>query len=178
MPWQAAQANTGLRSRDQTPRVFVIASTSGGTGSGMALDVAYALRMLLLNMGLSDNGVCGILTHSSPRKSTGKDLATANTYALLNELFHYSRNHFPGEPACGLRAFGFGETDFPAGVLSSTWAIISTNTNTFTPPTRWPATCTWTQQPPAARSSISAAPRDATPSTPTNFAFARLASRS
>ncbi len=108
-----AQANTGLRSRDQTPRVFVIASTSGGTGSGMALDVAYALRMLLLNMGLSDHGVCGILTHSSPRKSTGKDLATANTYALLHELFHYSRDHFPGEPACGLAPFGFGDPTFP-----------------------------------------------------------------
>ncbi len=110
---EASQAITGLPPRDKTPRVFVIASASGGTGSGMALDIAYALRMLLLDMGLSDNGVCGILTHSSPRKSTGKDLATANTYALLNELFHYSRNHFPGEPACGLRTFGYGETTFP-----------------------------------------------------------------
>jgi eukaryotic-like serine/threonine-protein kinase len=109
----AAQSNTGLPLRNKTPRIFVVASTSGGTGSGMALDVAYALRMLLLDMGLSDDGVCGILTHSTPRKSTGKDLATANTYALLNELFHYSRNHFPGEPACGLRAFGFGDPTFP-----------------------------------------------------------------
>jgi serine/threonine protein kinase len=109
----ATQANAGLSLRNKTPRIFVIASTSGGTGSGMALDVAYALRMLLLDMGLSDDGVCGILTHSTPRKSTGKDLATANTYALLNELFHYSRDHFPGEPACGLRAFGFGDPTFP-----------------------------------------------------------------
>ena len=35
---------TGLQFREQVPRIFVLASISGGTVSGMVLDVVYGLR--------------------------------------------------------------------------------------------------------------------------------------
>jgi serine/threonine protein kinase len=102
---ERAQTASGLKLRDTHPRVFVISSISGGTGSGMVLDVAYAVRMLLADMGLSDEGLCGVLTHSTQRNASAKDLAVANAYACLSELYHYAREHYPGEPSCGLPAF-------------------------------------------------------------------------
>ncbi len=108
-----AAKRTGLAIRDRTPRVFIIASVSGGAGSGMVLDVAYAVRMLLAEMELPDRGVCGLLTHSTSRAVEGKDLAIANAYACINELFHYSRGGYPGEPACGIPAFEQHQSPFP-----------------------------------------------------------------
>ena len=105
---ERVQSASGLKLRDTHPRVFVISSISGGTGSGMVLDVAYAVRMLLADMGLSDEGLCGVLTHSTQRNASAKDLAVANAYACLSELYHYTREHYPGEPACGLPAFDAG----------------------------------------------------------------------
>ncbi|MEX0977281.1 MAG: tubulin-like doman-containing protein, partial [Pirellulales bacterium] len=89
--------------RSYEPRVFVIASISGGTGGGMALDVAYAVRRILADLGFSGEGVCEILTHSTDRNPTAAELATANAYASLTELQHYGRfGYCPGDPACGL----------------------------------------------------------------------------
>jgi serine/threonine protein kinase len=109
----AAEKNTGLPIRDRTPRVFIVASLSGGAGSGMVLDVGYAVRMLLADMDLPDLGVCGLLTHSTSRAVQGQDLAIANAYACLNELAHYQSGGYPGEPACGIRAFEGHQTPFP-----------------------------------------------------------------
>lgn len=108
----AAEKHTGLTIRDRSPRVFIIASISGGAGSGMVLDIAYAVRMLLAGMELPDQGVCGLLMHSTSRAVEGKDLAIANAYACLSELFHYSRGGYPGEPACGIRAFDGNRSPF------------------------------------------------------------------
>jgi serine/threonine protein kinase len=92
---------TGLPLDAKAPRVFVIASLSGGTGSGMALDVAYTVRKLLTELGCSDEGLCGIFTHSTDRNTSAAELATANAYACLAELQHYRETSYsPG--ACGL----------------------------------------------------------------------------
>jgi eukaryotic-like serine/threonine-protein kinase len=89
----------------QAPRIWIVSSIAGGTGGGMVLDLAYAVRMILREMGLSDEGVCGILAHSTDRSPANGDLAIANTYACLNELHHYSAcEGFPGDVACGLPA--------------------------------------------------------------------------
>ena len=109
----AAQEKTGLKLRDRTPRVFIVASISGGTGSGMVLDVGYAVRMLLTEMGLSNDSLCAILTHSTSREASHKDLAIANAYACLSELYHYSRDRYPGEPSFGLPAFDYEQSPFP-----------------------------------------------------------------
>jgi serine/threonine protein kinase len=109
---EKAQRATGTKLRQTTPRVFVVASISGGTGSGMVLDVAYILRMLMADMGISDEGLCGVLAHSTQRNASAKDLAVANAYACLSELHHFAVQHYPGEPACGVRAFE-NESTFP-----------------------------------------------------------------
>lgn len=107
------QKSNGLQLRSKTPRVFIVSSVSGGTGSGMVLDVAFAVRMILADLNLSDEDVCGILTHSTNRKPSEADLATANAYACLTELYHYSRLSYPGDAAFGLPAFDREHSTFP-----------------------------------------------------------------
>jgi serine/threonine protein kinase len=112
---QAASTQaTGLPIGGQQPRVFLISSTSGGTGGGIVLDLAYLVRKIITEMGLSDDGVCGILTHSTDRNPNAHDLAIANTYACLTELHQYAGiGGYPGEPACELPAFCAGQGPFP-----------------------------------------------------------------
>ncbi len=70
-------------------RVFVITSIGGGTGGGMLLDVAYTVRQQLNELGLSADGLCGMLLHATFGASAGNDLRTANAYATLTELNHF-----------------------------------------------------------------------------------------
>ncbi len=103
----SATANsTGIEDVDPAPRVFVIASISGGTGSGMVLDAGYAVRHTLRGLGLPEDRVYGVLTHSTVRNPNAKGLAIANAYACLHEAEHYRRaGRYPGDPACGLPPF-------------------------------------------------------------------------
>ena len=81
----------GLPCLNRAPRVILVGSTAGGTAGGMMLDVEQAVHSSLAELGLPDDGICTILTHSTnghPREST---LAVANTYAFLCELQHLSR---------------------------------------------------------------------------------------
>ncbi len=94
--------STGLPFDGETPRVFVVASVSGGTGGGMVLDVAYAVRKVLADLNLPDDGLCGVLAHSTDRNPAGAELATANAYACLGELQHYTTTSYPGDAASGL----------------------------------------------------------------------------
>src|SRR5208337_1447605 len=79
-------AATGLPFRNPSPRVFIVSSTTGGSGSGMVLDFGYIVRQVLRSLHLADDGVCGILAHCAGRNSQTRDLSTANAYALLGEL--------------------------------------------------------------------------------------------
>jgi serine/threonine protein kinase len=103
-----SKEHTRMELRERAPRVFVVGSISGGTGSGMLLDVVYAVRKLLADLGCSDAGVCGVLAHSTQRAASAKSLAIANAYACLSELNHYTKTSYPGEPACGLPAVEHG----------------------------------------------------------------------
>ena len=61
----------GMEFRDLTPRVFLIASISGGTGSGMAFDMAHLVRRALEHLGLPARCVCGMLhAFHKPRLGT------------------------------------------------------------------------------------------------------------
>jgi serine/threonine protein kinase len=84
------ERNTGLKFESRTPRVLLVASVSGGTGSGAVLDLAYTIRSALRKQQLPDDDLIGILTHATMRKCGPRDLATANMYAFLSELNHYS----------------------------------------------------------------------------------------
>ncbi|NUQ65861.1 MAG: protein kinase, partial [Pirellulales bacterium] len=112
--------HTGLGFSETDPRVFLVASIAGGTGGGMVLDTAYAVRQVLAEEGLSDDHVYGILTYSTASGDKARNLAPPSAYACLQELQYFSLDgcDYPGEPGCGLA--GFRETG-PA--LKSTYLI-------------------------------------------------------
>ncbi|HEY1860328.1 MAG TPA: tubulin-like doman-containing protein, partial [Gemmataceae bacterium] len=105
-------AATEMRLRDETPRIFIVASITGATGGGMLLGMAYAVRQVLDEMRLSAEGVCGILLHATGQKPSEIDVAQLNSFAALNELHHFSLpdQPYPGNPENGLAAFA---AEFP-----------------------------------------------------------------
>jgi hypothetical protein len=100
----------GAEMRVETPRVFVIASVAGGTGGGMAVGLAYAVRQALRELGLSARGLCGLLLYAASPKTADQERARVNAHATLCELDHFSRpeNAYPGDPDHGLEAFPAG----------------------------------------------------------------------
>ncbi len=95
---------TGLKFDGGCPQVFLVGSISGGSGSGMLLDLAYMLRQVLGERGFHDESIVGILSHATDRHSNRRDLAVANALAFLVELNHYSQpaGHFPGDSSSGV----------------------------------------------------------------------------
>ena len=102
-----AAAATGLPFRQGHVRVVLVASISGATGSGILLDLAYAVRGELKKRGCSDEDVLAILLHSAPQAASDRDKAVANAYATLSELGHYSSpgRFYPGERAVDAPSF-------------------------------------------------------------------------
>lgn len=84
------------------PRVFVISSISGGVGSGMTLDLAYTIKVLMAEHGLRTDTVTGVMLHSSYQRTRDRGLAAANAFAFLTELRHFVENGYPGDPSVGL----------------------------------------------------------------------------
>ncbi len=86
------ESATGLLRRTNRPRVYVVASLAGGTGSGMFLDVAYCgaepAEADGLRVARSDRRVRG--PAGGPGVSRRRS-RSGNTYAALTELNHYSR---------------------------------------------------------------------------------------
>jgi len=99
---------TGLGLRTEEPRVFLIASITGGTGGGMLLDLAYAVQQILADLRLSDKGLCGMLLFATDAKPPEQKLARVNACATLRELNHFSRPDvpYPGDPDRGLSPAG------------------------------------------------------------------------
>ncbi|HLN26837.1 MAG TPA: tubulin-like doman-containing protein, partial [Gemmataceae bacterium] len=69
-----------------TPRICIVASISGGTGSGMLVDVVLAVRHAFAEMQLSSAEILGFLAHATTRKPAERDLARVNSFAALSEL--------------------------------------------------------------------------------------------
>jgi hypothetical protein len=86
-----ANRQTLLGLRSNRPRVYVVAGLAGGTGGGMALDLAYLARHALGKLGYLQPEVVGVLLLPPADRPAGKALALANTYAALAELYHYGR---------------------------------------------------------------------------------------
>lgn len=77
-------------------KFYLVCSLAGGTGSGMVLDVAYVARMLGLRSQPTAY-VTGILVADDaflPKSQTANTAAefSANTYAALREINHFSAN--------------------------------------------------------------------------------------
>ncbi len=90
----------------EAPLITVVSAISGGCGSGMAMDLGYAIRKALSRQGITDATICGMLVHAAGRNPTAKELAMANSFACLSELSHYAHpdNEFPADEACHLPA--------------------------------------------------------------------------
>ena len=74
---------------DKGINIFIVCSLSGGTGSGMVLDIAYNLRDWIPPSELPQSSAYLVL----PGAFSGLgDRVVANAYAALMELNHYSRN--------------------------------------------------------------------------------------
>jgi serine/threonine protein kinase len=92
---EQADLQTQLGMRSNRPRIFLVAGMGGGTGSGMFLDIAYAVRHRLKQMGYESPDVTGLLL-LPPWSGPGcRPLAMGNAFAALTELNHFS---VPGVP--------------------------------------------------------------------------------
>jgi hypothetical protein len=100
----ATQQSTGVAPNELEPRVYLVGSVADGN-SGMLLDLAYAVRQVLAELGISAEGLCGILAHVTSPKPAEQALAKINAYATLRELCHFSREGrlYPGDADLGLK---------------------------------------------------------------------------
>jgi serine/threonine protein kinase len=84
----ARRSALGLRS--SRPRVYVVTSLTGGTGSGMFLDMALAVRHELQQLGEPNaEVVCILLVPAVERTRASRSVA--NGYAALAELNYFAR---------------------------------------------------------------------------------------
>jgi serine/threonine protein kinase len=86
---QGAARQTRLGLRTNRPRVYIISTLAGGTGSGMFLDLAYTVRALLRQMGYDPPDVAGLLLLPPMDGSRTGVMTLGNTYAALTELNHF-----------------------------------------------------------------------------------------
>jgi eukaryotic-like serine/threonine-protein kinase len=80
---------TRLGVRSTFPRVYLATSLTGGTGSGMYLDLAYLIRRVARQMGFGTPhlvGFLGVPTFSTESRDAS---GLANARAALTELHHY-----------------------------------------------------------------------------------------
>lgn len=87
------------------PRVFVLTSIAGGIGSGMALDLAYTIKLLLNESGLASDSVTGVLLNSNYQRNRDPGLSAANAFAFMTEMRHFVEHGFPGDVSIGLPEF-------------------------------------------------------------------------
>lgn len=83
----AGSNDVGGDVRDAKMRVVLLASTGGGTGAGMVLDLANAVRSLAATRGLQAD-IQGFLICTCFGNFNSSPLATSNTYSFLKELSH------------------------------------------------------------------------------------------
>jgi serine/threonine protein kinase len=116
----AAARAAGREVRDAAPRVFVVASVTGGTGGGMLVSLACGLRQALADLGLPHNGVCGLLLYATDLDPTRREMARVNACATLREVGHLARPgvSYPGDPDAGLNPLAAGE-----GLFEETYLV-------------------------------------------------------
>lgn len=109
-PEQIAKAEqaAGVKLRSDALRVYVVGGISGGTSSGMLLDVAYIVRAALDRMQLADTKVLGLATHVTSGDVERGELARVNAFSWLSELHHFSNPAvaYPGDEGVGLPSHG------------------------------------------------------------------------
>lgn len=84
-------------------KVYLIGSLTGGTGSGMYVDVAYLLRHLLDESAMENVGIVSLLTTARFQGDPSRPLALHSTKAAVRELKHFLKpgNGYPGDVGAG-----------------------------------------------------------------------------
>ena len=82
----ASVKRTGLGASDEAPRVVVVASISGGTGSGMVADVGYAVRKVLAELGHTAEARQSLQQGIAIAQKVGDTHAEGEMTAYLEEL--------------------------------------------------------------------------------------------
>jgi hypothetical protein len=87
-----ASMHTGVAMRTNRPRVYLVTHLGGGTGSGIFLDLAFAVRHRLQLLGYEEPDLVGIfMLPNAANSHHANPLPLANTYAALTELNHFSQ---------------------------------------------------------------------------------------
>ena len=81
------QTRRGMRTN--RPAVYVLTGLTGGTGSGMFIDLAYTVRSVLRQMGYENPDVVGLILLPTVDAGRSRTLPLGNTYAALSELHHF-----------------------------------------------------------------------------------------
>jgi serine/threonine protein kinase len=81
---------TKLGLRSNTPRVYIVTSLAGGTGSGMFIDTAYVVRTVLKELGYGLPEVHGLFLLPAVDDNPNHLMAIGNAFAALTELCHFS----------------------------------------------------------------------------------------
>jgi hypothetical protein len=116
----ASERHTKLKFCSDSLRVYLVASISGGTGGGMAIDLAYAVQAVRDQLGLNDAGVLGILMHFTSSNPRHREVGLINAFSWLCEYQHFGRpgGTYPGDPSCGLVGFEVGRKPFRHAYLT------------------------------------------------------------
>jgi eukaryotic-like serine/threonine-protein kinase len=86
--------------------VYIVASISGGTGSGVVADLGYTVRDMLASEGLAEDDVNAILIKSTGRCDSQALIETGNALACLSELNHFATvEDWPGIPNSTISKF-------------------------------------------------------------------------
>lgn len=94
------EVESGLKCDRQSPRVFIVGSTSGGSAGGSMLDLAYLVRRVLGELELSDAGLSGVFLQGTPHGDAKRTMCAGNNLAFIRELHHYLRKkQYTGDDA-------------------------------------------------------------------------------
>lgn len=93
---EEADRMTRLGVRSTFPRLYLVTSLTGGTGSGMFLDLAYLAKREMRSLGFRSRTI-GFLGIPEDSKDSVDVQARANAGAALNELSHFGESDQPYE---------------------------------------------------------------------------------
>ncbi|WP_044255172.1 protein kinase domain-containing protein [Rhodopirellula sp. SWK7] len=84
---------------ERVPSIYIVGSISGGTASGMILDLAPRLRTLLDEAGMEHAPVLPLLSSVCMKGNPHQNVSLHDTHAAVSEILHYVTpgNSYPGD---------------------------------------------------------------------------------
>jgi hypothetical protein len=94
---EEAEKITRLGIRSTFPRMYVAAGLSGGTGSGMFIDIAYLIRREAARLGFNNPNLIGVLGIPAFARDLPDSNGVANARAALVELSHFGKSPYQAQ---------------------------------------------------------------------------------